>query len=75
MMEVYENSPFEISGRDRQFLSRILKGSLERRSAGWVVSHMVGHVILPSGKTFSIRSPKATNASILAWASYVDPTL
>lgn len=73
MIEVYENRPFKIPDRDRRFLSRILK--LERRDSGWVVSHQVGHVALPSGETLRIRSPKATNASILTWAAYVDPTL
>ncbi len=75
VIEIYENRPFKIAKRDRELLSQLLKGRLERHSAGWVVSRIVGHVALPSGKTLRIRSPKATNASVLAWMSYVDPTL
>jgi 5-methylcytosine-specific restriction endonuclease McrBC regulatory subunit McrC len=74
-VEVLEGATFSVAEADVPALERHLGRLLERRRQGWAVTRVVGHLVLPSGVTLRIRSPKAPSASILAWASYVDPTL
>lgn len=74
-MQVLEGEAAEYAPVDEAFLRRRLGGLFERRPDGWAITRVVGHLQLPSGELLRIRSAKASAASVLAWAAYVDPTL
>lgn len=74
-MHVLEGQAAEYAPVDEAFLRRRLGGLFERRPEGWAISRVVGHLQLPSGAMLRTRSAKASAASVLAWAAYVDPTL
>ena len=74
-MEVFEGQTFSLDDDDRRYIAEKVGGCLERREIGWAINRLVGHLYLPSGDTLRIRSAKATNASILSWLAYADPTL
>ena len=74
-MEVYEGEPFSIGREDRAFLQERLRGQIKPSGSDWKVVRVVGHLALPSGEILRIRSPKASAASVIAWAAYVNPSL
>jgi 5-methylcytosine-specific restriction endonuclease McrBC regulatory subunit McrC len=74
---VNENEPFsaELTDADVAFLGRALGERFHALRRDYLINHVVGHVVLPSGMVLRIRSVKAPAASVFAWAAYVDPLL
>lgn len=75
LVDVVEGQTFSLQPADLAYLRRVVRGRLEPRDQGWAVTRLVGHVVLPSGGILHIRSPKATEAAVLSWVAYIDPTL
>ena len=75
-MRVLENQQFPLPGAaDQEYLRSLLGGLFESHHRGWVIKRVVGHFLLPSGEVLQVASPKATAASVVAWAAYCDPSL
>lgn len=74
--EIFENEPFTaLTDDDRRFLQARIGGRLQHRQGGWVVTRLVGHIVTPAGTVFRVVSRKSRARNLLAWMTYVRPSL
>lgn len=75
-VDIYENEPFPVRPDQEEALQRVLAGRLKRVARDRLrVTGVAGHVRLPSGEIWNIRSRKAGAACLLTWLAYADPML
>lgn len=75
-VDVYENEPFPVQPDQEEALQRILAGRLKRVARDRLrITGVAGHVRLPDGEIWNIRSRKADAACLLTWLAYADPVL
>ena len=73
---VYENKEFRARRDQAEALQRILGGRLKHVARNRLrITGVAGHVRLPNGELWTIRSPKAGAACLLSWLAYADPML
>lgn len=75
-VDVYENEPFPVRPDQEDALQRVLAGRLKRVARDKLrITGIAGHVRLPNGEVWNIRSRKADAACLLTWLAYADPVL